>query len=116
MLFQLCDCDYILQKVTRITGAETFLLDAPLLVGDLQKRFACSAHASMIQGAKAHGAHEIILQGDVATRVRVHLYFSTLCTEVIIIFRSDSGISSTCIGFELLILTSGLKLLWDTVY
>lgn len=60
-----------LQKVTRIIGAETFLLDAALLAGDVAKRFACAAHANLLPGAKAQGTCEIVMQGDVATRVRI---------------------------------------------
>ena len=72
-----------LQKVTRIIGAETFLLDASPLASHLQKQFACAARANPLPGAKANGACEIVMQGDVATRVRSHVQYVQLILHVI---------------------------------
>ena len=43
------------------------------MASDLQKRFACAAHANPLPGAKANGACEVVMQGDVATRVGTYL-------------------------------------------
>ncbi len=40
------------------------------LAADLQRKFAASAGANPLPGAKAAGACEIVVQGDIATKVR----------------------------------------------
>ena len=56
--------------MTRIVGAETFLLEPLPLAAALQRKFAASAGANPLPGAKAGGACEIVVQGDVAAKVR----------------------------------------------
>lgn len=83
-----------LQKVTRIIGAEIFLLNAAPLASHLQKQFACAAHANPLPGAKANGACEIVMQGDVATRVRSHVQYVHFILYVIYPYIPDElGIS-----------------------
>lgn len=50
------------QKVTRVVGVETYLLDASEVAADLQKRFAASAAVAELPGEKSKGHHEIVLQ------------------------------------------------------
>ncbi len=57
------------QRVTRIVGVETYLLEPQLLAAALQRRFAASAGANALPGAKAGGACEVVVQGDVAAKV-----------------------------------------------
>ena len=59
----------VLQRVTRIVGVDTYLLDPQLLAAALQRRFAASAGANPLPGAKAGGACEVVVQGDVAAKV-----------------------------------------------
>ncbi len=53
------DCS---QKVTRIVGVETFLLEPAALAADLQKHFAASATVAELPGSKSKGVHEVVLQ------------------------------------------------------
>ncbi len=59
-----------LQRVTRIVGTEAYLLEPQLLAAALQRRFAAAAGANTLPGAKAGGACEVVIQGDVAAKVR----------------------------------------------
>lgn len=56
--------------MTRIVGMETFLLEPQLLAAALQRRFAAAAGANPLPGAKAGSACEVVVQGDVAAKVR----------------------------------------------
>ena len=51
-----------LQKVTRVVGVETFLLDAADVAADLQRRFAAAATVTELPGEKSKGHYEIVLQ------------------------------------------------------
>lgn len=51
-----------MQKITRVVGVETYLLDAAEVAADLQKRFAASATVAELPGEKSKGHHEIVLQ------------------------------------------------------
>ena len=59
-----------MQRVTRIVGMETFLLEPQPLAVALQRRFAAAAGANKVPGVKTGGACEVIVQGDVAAKVR----------------------------------------------
>ena len=50
------------QKVTRVVGVETFLLDASEVAADLQRRFAAAATVTELPGEKSKGHYEIVLQ------------------------------------------------------
>jgi Translation initiation factor SUI1 len=50
------------QKVTRVVGVETFLLDASEVAADLQRRFAAAAAVTELPGEKSKGHYEIVLQ------------------------------------------------------
>ena len=58
-----------LQRMTRLVGVETYLLEPQLLAAALQRRFAAAAGANPLPGAKAGGACEVVVQGDVAAKV-----------------------------------------------
>ncbi|KAJ3675497.1 hypothetical protein LUZ60_004539 [Juncus effusus] len=51
------------KKVTRVSGLEGFLVDAEVIAGELQKKFACSTTVNELPGKK--GQHEVLVQGGV---------------------------------------------------
>ncbi|KAJ0603929.1 putative SUI1 domain, PUA domain, PUA-like superfamily, SUI1 domain superfamily, Pre-PUA protein [Helianthus annuus] len=62
------------KKVTKLTGMESFLIDAEPLASELQKKFACSTSVSELPGKKGH---EVLVQGgviDVLARYLVEQY------------------------------------------
>ncbi|URD89548.1 Translation initiation factor SUI1 [Musa troglodytarum] len=59
------------KKVTRVSGLETFLMDADSLASELQKKFACSTSVGEIPGKK--GQHEVLVQGGVIDDLAKHL-------------------------------------------
>ncbi|CAD5193222.1 uncharacterized protein LOC103972921 [Musa acuminata AAA Group] len=59
------------KKVTRVSGLETFLMDADSLASELQKKFACSTSVAEIPGKK--GQHEVLVQGGVIDDLAKHL-------------------------------------------
>ncbi|XP_042463100.1 eukaryotic translation initiation factor 2D-like isoform X2 [Zingiber officinale] len=59
------------KKVTRVSGLETFLLDADSLASELQKKFACSTSVGELPGKK--GQHEVLVQGGVIDDLARHL-------------------------------------------
>ncbi|CAL9759468.1 unnamed protein product [Musa acuminata subsp. burmannicoides] len=59
------------KKVTRVSGLETFLLDADSLATELQKKFACSTSVAELPGKK--GQHEVLVQGGVIDDLAKHL-------------------------------------------
>ncbi|CAL9136942.1 unnamed protein product [Musa acuminata var. zebrina] len=59
------------KKVTRVSGLETFLMDADSLASELQKKFACSTSVAEIPGKKGH--HEVLVQGGVIDDLAKHL-------------------------------------------
>ncbi|CAL9072001.1 unnamed protein product [Musa textilis] len=59
------------KKVTRVSGLETFLLDADSLAMELQKKFACSTSVAELPGKK--GQHEVLVQGGVIDDLAKHL-------------------------------------------
>ncbi|KAG9457065.1 hypothetical protein H6P81_001573 [Aristolochia fimbriata] len=52
------------KKVTRVSGLESFLLDAETLAPELQKKFACSTSVAELPGSKK-GQVEVLVQGGV---------------------------------------------------
>nr|XP_043637192.1 eukaryotic translation initiation factor 2D [Erigeron canadensis] len=50
------------KKVTKVSGMESFLIDAELLASELQKKFACSTSVTELPGKKGH---EVLVQGGV---------------------------------------------------
>ncbi|KAJ6877720.1 eukaryotic translation initiation factor 2D [Populus alba x Populus x berolinensis] len=58
------------KKVTKLSGMETFLMDADALASELQKKFACSTSVSELPGKKGH---EVLIQGGVIDDVARHL-------------------------------------------
>ncbi|XP_020253031.1 eukaryotic translation initiation factor 2D [Asparagus officinalis] len=59
------------KKVTKVSGVETFLLDAESLASELQKKFACSTSVAELPGKK--GQHEVLVQGGVIDNLAKHL-------------------------------------------
>ncbi|KAG6528795.1 hypothetical protein ZIOFF_010980 [Zingiber officinale] len=59
------------KKVTKVSGLETFLLDADSLASELQKKFACSTSVGELPGKK--GQHEVLVQGGVIDDLARHL-------------------------------------------
>ncbi|KAL5982835.1 hypothetical protein ACLOJK_016912 [Asimina triloba] len=59
------------KKVTRVSGLESFLMDAEALASELQKKFACSTSVAELPGKK--GQHEVIVQGGVIDDLARHL-------------------------------------------
>lgn len=51
------------KKVTKVSGVESFLLDAESLASEFQKKFACSTSVAELPGKK--GQHEVLVQGGV---------------------------------------------------
>ncbi|GAB4861180.1 hypothetical protein Ancab_036337 [Ancistrocladus abbreviatus] len=58
------------KKVTRVSGFETFLMDAESLASELQKKFACSTSVAELPGKKGH---EVLVQGGVIDQLARHL-------------------------------------------
>ncbi|KAJ0024010.1 hypothetical protein Pint_07117 [Pistacia integerrima] len=58
------------KKVTKVSGLESFLLDAEALASELQKKFACSTSVAELPGKKGH---EILIQGGVIDDLAKHL-------------------------------------------
>ncbi|XP_042495319.1 eukaryotic translation initiation factor 2D [Macadamia integrifolia] len=50
------------KKVTRVSGLESFLVDAETLASELQKKFACSTSVAELPGKKGY---EVMVQGGV---------------------------------------------------
>ncbi|XP_071686397.1 uncharacterized protein [Rutidosis leptorrhynchoides] len=62
------------KKVTKLSGMESFLIDAEPLASELQKKFACSTSVTELPGKKGY---EILVQGgviDVLARYLVEQY------------------------------------------
>lgn len=62
------------KKVTKLSGMETFLIDADPLASELQKKFACSTSVTELPGKKGY---EVLVQGgviDVLARYLVEQY------------------------------------------
>ncbi|PON95158.1 Eukaryotic translation initiation factor 2D [Trema orientale] len=58
------------KKVTKLSGMETFLMDAVALASELQKKFACSTSVAELPGKKGH---EVLVQGGVIDDLAKHL-------------------------------------------
>ncbi|KAF3440959.1 hypothetical protein FNV43_RR19245 [Rhamnella rubrinervis] len=58
------------KKVTKLSGMETFLVDAESLASELQKKFACSTTVAELPGKKGH---EVLVQGGVIDDLAKHL-------------------------------------------
>ncbi|KAL9245147.1 hypothetical protein vseg_018830 [Gypsophila vaccaria] len=58
------------KKMTKLSGFETFLLDAESLASELQKKFACSTTVAELPGKKGH---EVLIQGGVIDHLAKHL-------------------------------------------
>ncbi|XP_074280171.1 uncharacterized protein LOC141605350 [Silene latifolia] len=58
------------KKMTKLSGFETFLLDADSLASELQKKFACSTTVAELPGKKGH---EVLVQGGVIDHLAKHL-------------------------------------------
>uniref|UniRef100_A0A2P2KQU3 SUI1 domain-containing protein n=3 Tax=Rhizophora mucronata TaxID=61149 RepID=A0A2P2KQU3_RHIMU len=58
------------KKVTKVSGLETFLMDAEALASELQKKFACSTSVAELPGKKGL---EVLIQGSVIDNVARHL-------------------------------------------
>ncbi|XP_076918682.1 uncharacterized protein LOC143579184 [Bidens hawaiensis] len=62
------------KKVTKLSGMESFLINAESLASELQKKFACSTSVTELPGKKGH---EVLVQGgviDVLARYLVEQY------------------------------------------
>lgn len=59
------------KKVTRVSGLESFLVDADALASELQKKFACSTSVAELPGKK--GQNEVLVQGGVLEDLAKHL-------------------------------------------
>ncbi|KAI3513008.1 hypothetical protein L1887_20332 [Cichorium endivia] len=62
------------KKVTKVSGMESFLIDAEPLASELQKKFACSTSVTELPGKKGY---EVLVQGgviDVLARYLVEQY------------------------------------------
>jgi len=59
------------KKVTRVSGLESFLVDADALASELQKKFACSTSVAELPGKK--GQNEVLVQGGVLEDLARHL-------------------------------------------
>ncbi|EHA8589753.1 eukaryotic translation initiation factor 2D [Cocos nucifera] len=59
------------KKVTRVSGLESFLMDADSLASELQRKFACSTSVAELPGKK--GQHEVLVQGGVMDDLAKHL-------------------------------------------
>ncbi|XP_010247737.1 PREDICTED: eukaryotic translation initiation factor 2D [Nelumbo nucifera] len=58
------------KKVTRVSGLESFLVDAEVLASELQKKFACSTSVAELPGKKGY---EVLVQGGVIDDLARHL-------------------------------------------
>ncbi|XP_044511134.1 eukaryotic translation initiation factor 2D isoform X3 [Mangifera indica] len=58
------------KKVTKVSGLESFLINAEALASELQKKFACSTSVAELPGKKGH---EVLIQGGVIDDVAKHL-------------------------------------------
>ncbi|KAG8378557.1 hypothetical protein BUALT_Bualt08G0149300 [Buddleja alternifolia] len=58
------------KKVTKLSGVESFLIDAETLASELQKKFACSTTVSELPGKKGL---EVLVQGGVIDDLARHL-------------------------------------------
>ncbi|KAL0326446.1 UNVERIFIED_CONTAM: Eukaryotic translation initiation factor 2D [Sesamum radiatum] len=58
------------KKVTKLSGLESFLIDAEILASELQKKFACSTTISELPGKKGL---EVLVQGGVIDDLARHL-------------------------------------------
>ncbi|MED6217773.1 hypothetical protein PIB30_020744 [Stylosanthes scabra] len=58
------------KKVTKLSGMETFLIDAEALASELQKKFACSTTVGELPGKKGQ---EVLVQGGVIDDLAKHL-------------------------------------------
>ncbi|XP_043687534.1 eukaryotic translation initiation factor 2D [Telopea speciosissima] len=58
------------KKVTRVSGLESFLVDAETLASELQKKFACSTSVTELPGKKGY---EVLVQGGVIDDLAKHL-------------------------------------------
>ncbi|XP_020537372.1 eukaryotic translation initiation factor 2D isoform X2 [Jatropha curcas] len=58
------------KKVTKVSGIESFLMDAEALASELQKKFACSTSVQELPGKKGF---EVLIQGGVIDDVARHL-------------------------------------------
>lgn len=58
------------KKVTKVSGFESFLMDAEALASELQKKFACSTSVAELPGKKGH---EVLVQGGVIEDLAKHL-------------------------------------------
>nr|KYP43724.1 Ligatin [Cajanus cajan] len=58
------------KKVTKLSGMETFLIDAEALASELQKKFACSTTVAELPGKKGQ---EVLVQGGVIDDLARHL-------------------------------------------
>ncbi|RDX97928.1 Eukaryotic translation initiation factor 2D, partial [Mucuna pruriens] len=58
------------KKVTKLSGMETFLIDAEALASELQKKFACSTSVAELPGKKGQ---EVLVQGGVIDDLARHL-------------------------------------------
>ncbi|KAM3681533.1 hypothetical protein ACB098_12G003700 [Castanea mollissima] len=58
------------KKVTKLSGMESFLMDAEALASELQKKFACSTSVTELPGKKGH---EVLVQGGVIDDLAKHL-------------------------------------------
>lgn len=58
------------RKMTRVSGLESFLMDAEALASELQKKFACSTSVAELPGKKGH---EVLVQGGVIDDLAKHL-------------------------------------------
>ncbi|CAM8918614.1 unnamed protein product [Rhodiola kirilowii] len=58
------------KRVTRVSGLESFLIDAESLASELQKKFACSTSVAELPGKKGH---EVLVQGGVIDNLAKHL-------------------------------------------
>ncbi|XP_062219334.1 uncharacterized protein LOC133919095 [Phragmites australis] len=59
------------KKMTRLSGVESFLMDAHSLASELQKKFACSTTTAELPGKK--GQYEVLVQGGVIDDLAKHL-------------------------------------------
>ncbi|XP_057848736.1 uncharacterized protein LOC131059727 isoform X1 [Cryptomeria japonica] len=59
------------KKVTKVSGIESFLIDADALASELQKKFACSTSVAELPGKK--GQNEVLVQGGVLEDLARHL-------------------------------------------
>ncbi|KAK1288310.1 hypothetical protein QJS10_CPB19g00220 [Acorus calamus] len=59
------------KKVTKVSGVESFLIDAEALASELQKKFACSTSVADLPGKK--GSYEVLVQGGVIDDLARHL-------------------------------------------